>query len=331
MPALTAGRKDAAPIVFDGAPGRWGGIDARIAGRLQAGAAPVAMQVAPLAEAGVLDTVEILIRTSGSVTAPLLDRMPRLTLVQQAGAGVEGIDLDAARRRGVAVANVPTDRSGAAQAAAEHALAMMIALSRRHAEHAAAFQARMLGAPLGRSLAGQTIGIIGFGAIARALVALLAPFEVQVIAVSRSGRPRPGAPTLDWLGALEALPALLARANILVLACSLNDTSRHLLRAGTLEGCRDGVYIVNIGRGGLLDIDAARAGLATGRIAGLALDVFEQEPLDPSDLLLRDPRVIASPHIAAATTGVVERTAELIVANVRAALAGDPLAFVVTP
>lgn len=327
MPPLT---QAAAPILFDGCPGRWGGIDALIATRLQAQDEPVAMQVAPIADAGPLDAVRVLIRTMSPITEALLERMPGLVLIQQAGAGIEGIAIGAARRRSIAVANIPTSRSGAAHAAAEQGLAMMIALSRGHSEHAAAFRSRTLGMPLGRSLAGQTIGLIGFGAIAQALVALLAPFSVRTIAVNRTGRAGADAPAVDWLGPVDALlPSLLAQADILVLACTLNDTSRHLLRGVTLDQCRHGVRIVNLGRGGLLDTRAALERLETGQIGGLALDVFEQEPLDPSDPLLRDPRVIASPHIAAATVGVVERTAELVTANIMAALAGKPIEFAV--
>ena len=170
---------------------------------------------------------------------------------------------------------------------AEHALALMLAGARRLADCARAD--RWTDPPV-RPLDGSTVVIVGIGGIGRELVGLLAPLDVEVLAVTRRGRD--GTLPVDRLG--EALPA----AHHVVLAAPATADTRHLIGAGELDAMRDDAWLVNVARGALVDTDALVAALAAGSIAGAALDVTDPEPLPDGHPLWREPRALITPHVA---------------------------------
>jgi phosphoglycerate dehydrogenase-like enzyme len=170
---------------------------------------------------------------------------------------------------------------------AEHALALMLAGARRLADCA---RASTWTAPPAAPLDGATVAIVGAGGIGRALMRLLEPLDVRVIAVTRRGRD--GTLPADRLG--EALPD----AHHVVVAAPATADTRHVIGAAELEAMRADAWLVNIARGSLVDTDALVTALARGAIAGAALDVTDPEPLPDGHPLWSEPRALITPHIA---------------------------------
>lgn len=315
-------------VFFDGSLSAWGGLGCRVEAKLSA-VRPHCRLVSGVARESGAHNPAVLVRTGSAVDIDLLSRLPALRLIQQGGAGVDNIDLNAALARGVAVANVPTDHSGAAQAVAEHALALALGLLKGFGDFSPAFNAGVMGARMGAGLKGSTVGIIGYGRIGQALARMLAPFQVQIFALNRSGRLPADAPPPDRLVSADRLDDLLQAADIVVLACPLMPETAPLIGQREIALCRLGARLINIARGRLLDEKAALRALDAGRLGGLGLDVFQAEPPDPGSPLLHHPLVLASPHTAAVTPEVLERTAEIIVGNIVSALDGEQPCFLV--
>lgn len=260
--------------------------------------------------------VEVLIPTMASVDRALLASADRLRLIQQCGVGLEGIDLAAARERAIPVANVPSDVSGNADSVAELGIYLMVGLSRDVRAMAASLAYRVVGSPAGRSLAGKTVGLVGLGGIGTALARRLVAFDVRLIAVRRDPRKPPPKLPLAWIGGADDLPRLLAEADYTVLCLPVDEPNRHLLDRERLALMKPGAYLVNLGRGGLVDREALAAALASGRLAGAGLDVFWEEPPDPADPIFQY-NVLATPHVGGATDVAIAGIREAVVENIR--------------
>jgi len=259
---------------------------------------------------------DVLIPTMGRITAELLATADRLQLIQQCGAGLEGVDIAAADARGIMVANVPTDVSGNADSVAELGIYFMIGLSRNISGMAAGLQQRTMGEPKGLALSGKTVGIIGLGGIGRALIARLRPFGVRLIGVKQNA---PEAAQkeldLDWVGTPEQLPELLEQSDYVVLALPVNSDTANLFDHDTFTQMKPGAFLINLARGGLIDRAALEEALATGQIAGAGLDVFWDEPPDPDDPVFSY-NVIATPHCAGCTDVAIAGIARGVCANI---------------
>ena len=255
------------------------------------------------------------------IAAEVFARAPRLKLVQKVGVGVNTIDLEAARRHGVAVCNMPGTNTAAV---AELALALMLAALRRlprfdRAARTAAGWALPRGAEasLGE-IGGRTVGLVGAGAVPRRLAPILAAMGAEVIYWSRAARAEL---TAEHVG----FDALLARADILSLHLPLTTETERLVGPDAFARMKPGVILVNTARGGLVDEAALIAALAAKRVAVAALDVLAAEPPgDDHPLLARDD-VIATPHVAWLTAETWERSLGVARENVLRALAGMPL------
>lgn len=275
----------------------------------------------------------MLIPTMTRIDAALMDRIEGLRLIQQWGAGLEGVDVAAAGERGIAVANVPTADSGNAESVAEWCVMAAIALSRQLPALQRGIRAGAAwGGPVGRALLGRTAGIIGLGGIGQALAARLQPFGMRLMGLKRRHDPdlqqRLG---LDWMGDWEALPELLRHADYLFLCLPLNDHTRGLIDERALALLPEDACLINPGRGGLLSEQALQAALDQGRLLGAGLDVFEREPLDPASPLLDYERVLATPHIAGITDASYRGIAAGVAGNLQRLLAGRPLHNCVNP
>jgi D-2-hydroxyacid dehydrogenase (NADP+) len=197
---------------------------------------------------------------------------------------------------------------------AEHALALMLAGTRRLHEFA---RARTWTRPPIAELAGATVLVIGTGSIGRALIELLEPLRVDVLAVTRHGRA--GTLPVERLG--EALP----RAGFVVLAAPATAETRHLIGADELAAMREDAWLVNVSRGSLVDTDALVAALAEGSITGAALDVTDPEPLPDGHPLWSEPRALITPHVANPDATLRRDLAELVATQVRRLAAGEAL------
>lgn len=244
---------------------------------------------------------------------------PRLKLIQKIGVGVNTIDLDAARARGIPVCNLPGTNS---RAVAELTLALMLAAIRRVPRFDADLRAGIWTDPALQDgigeLGGRTVGLVGYGSIPRLLAPVLTALGCQIIYTARS-------PAADALGAYRPLDALLHEADIVSLHVPLTAETERMIDAAALARMKPGAILVNTARGGLVDQPALIAALRSGRLSSAGLDVFAREPLPADDPLLMLPNVVVMPHVAWITTGTFDRSFALAAENCRRIATGEAL------
>ncbi len=211
---------------------------------------------------------------------------------------------------------------------AEHALALMLAADKSLHSFARKRTWSEDGRHQVRSLAGETVLIVGAGGIGRALIGLLEPFGVEVIAVTRRGRDVPGAArTLPADRVGEAWGA----ARHVVVAAPATDGTRHLVGADELRAMREDAWLVNVARGSLVDTDALVEALREGAIAGAALDVTDPEPLPDGHPLWELENVLITPHVATPPESERRHFAARVRENVRRLAAGEELEGLIDP
>ena len=262
-----------------------------------------------------LDGVDVVIPLMCPIDAAVMDA-GRFRLIQQWGAGLEGVDVFAAQQRGIKVANVPATGNNA-DSVAEHAILLTIALLRNLPAAQANVRAGRLGAPLGRMLASRNVCLYGLGATARALAKRLRAFDVRLLGITR----HPHAPKvaefgLDECYSAEERDACLAQTDVLILCARLSRETQGMMDANALRALRPGAYLVNAARGALIDYDALYSALKSAHLAGAGLDVYWKEPIAPDDPLLALPNVIATPHVAGVTDRSYDEIADAVAANI---------------
>ncbi len=271
--------------------------------------------------AAALPEVEAIWHVLRPITAADIAAAPRLRLIQKIGVGVNTIDVEAARARGIAVCNLPGTN---ARAVAELTLLLMLGALRRVAQFDAATRAGQGWAQPPAlqdslfELGGRTVGLVGFGAVPALLAPVLAALGCRVLYTARG--PKPGAP-----GDYRPLDALLAESDVVSLHIPETAGTRGLIGAAAIARMKPGAVLVNTARGGLVDQAALVAALRSGQIGAAGLDVFAAEPVDPADPLLALPNVVLTPHIAWLTTGTFERSFALAAENCRRLAAGEAL------
>lgn len=260
---------------------------------------------------------DILIPTMSIVSREHLIAADRLRLIQQCGAGMEGVDRQAARDRNIRVANVPSAISGNADSVAELGIYLMIGLARDFRNMALSLANRQTGAPSGRALIGKTVGLIGLGGIGHALARKLKAFDVRLLGIKRSEPEKAKAALeLEWAGTSADMQELLSKSDFVVLCLPMTPENRHLIGRAAFRAMKKDAFLINLSRGGLVDRDALEEALASGQIAGAGLDVFWEEPVDPDDPVFRY-NVLATPHIAGSTDVSIQGIVKAVAENIR--------------
>ena len=270
-----------------------------------------------------LSGVDIVIPKMQRIGQPEIEA-GQFRLVQQWGAGLEGVDLDSARSKGVFVANVPAT-GGNAESVAEHAMLLILALLRDLPKAQANVRAGVLGAPLGKMLAGRTVCLYGLGAMALPLARRLQSFQVKLIGITRDlSSAKISDFGLSECFSVEERERAFAATDILVLCMRYSDEMRGMLGAKELAHLKRGAYVVNVARGGVLNGEALYSQLHLGHLAGAGLDVFWQEPLPTEDPILTVPNVIATPHVGGVTEASFSMIAEVVATNIERIRSGEP-------
>ncbi|MBE9547352.1 MAG: lactate dehydrogenase [Proteobacteria bacterium] len=260
---------------------------------------------------------DVLIPTMSAVTEELLNTGDRLKLIQQCGAGLEMVDIEASRKRNIWVANVPTDISGNADSVAELGIYMMIGLSRDIRGMAQSMRNGKMGEPQGRALNGKKVGIIGLGGIGKALVKKLRPFGVRISGIKRYNTDKAKKELdLEWVGKPEDINRLLEMSDYVILCLPCTPESTHIINRDSISHMKSNAFLINLSRGGLVEKEALEKALSSGRIAGAGLDVFWEEPPDPDDSIFNY-NVIATPHIAGSTDVSMNGIVKVISENIR--------------
>jgi phosphoglycerate dehydrogenase-like enzyme len=240
-------------------------------------------------------------------------------LIQQFGVGLERVDVTAATDRGIWVARLPGDLSGNADSVAEIAILHLLALCRRLDDARRTMRDGGFGSPVGTSLVGATVLIVGLGSIGLAVAARLAPFGVRLTGIRAN--PGRGGP-VDEIGGPEDLHRMLGQADAVVCAAMHDETNSRMFDAAAFAAMRPGALFVNVARGGLVDETALIAALDSGQVGGAGLDVFSGEPC-PGPVATH-PRILATPHVGALTSHRLQKSAMLFGENVRRWEAGKP-------
>lgn len=273
-----------------------------VAALQQAGYAVVATNAYP-SEAELLAAVRehrpvALLHRQGLINRAVFDgAAPGLRIVARHGAGIDGIDIEAAKDHGVTV----TRAAGAnSRPVAEHTWSLLLALLKDLPSIGAGMASGLWEKTSRhtRDAEGRSLGIVGYGAIGSKVAGYAAAFGMPVLAydpyLPRDGLPGPG----ERVGTLQEL---LARAEVLSLHCPLTAETRNMIGAAELARLPQGALFINAARGGIVDEAALLVALESGHIGGAAIDVFATEPLPKESVLRRHPKVIATPHIAANT------------------------------
>jgi len=260
----------------------------------------------------------------GSVTRRVIESAPRLRIVARHGVGVDAVDLAAATERGIVVTTTGAEN---AAAVAEYTFALLLALVRHVVQADAGMRAgSWTREPLvGAELEGQTMGIIGYGAIGRRVARQALGFGMRVLACD------PGADVPDPDVTMTSLDDLLARSDVVSLHARLTTDSARLIDGRALALMKPGAYVVNTARGELIDETALADALRRGTLAGAALDAYEFEPLAAESPLRSLGNVVLSPHVAGQTEPALQRVAIAAAQCIVDELAGRVPAFVYNP
>lgn len=271
------------------------------------------------------DCVALMGASGTRISRRVIEALPQLRYISKFGIGVDSIDIDTATERGILVSNTPNDFQ--IFTVSEHAIALMLALAKQLSTWTPEYmrQGGWRGLTHSVTLKGATVGIVGLGRIGRGVAQRLAGWEAQILGCDPYLREAPAGIEL------VALNDLIAQSDFITLHASPSAENRHMLNADAFASMKPTAFVINTGRGSLIDYPALRAALAARQIAGAALDVFDQEPPNVDDPLFRAPNVICTPHVAAWTAGGTESIGWHAARNLWAMISGEGHADIVNP
>lgn len=267
----------------------------------------------------------LIVRSRTKVTADILARGDQLQIVGRAGIGVDNIDVDAATDRGILVVNAPL---GNVRSTAEHTIALMFALARRIPSADAAVRNGTWKAGYeGVQVGGKRLGVLGAGKVGGQVAALGVALGMDVVVYD------PYLTDEQWQASglqRVGFTELLRTSDFVTVHVPLVAQTRHLIGAEQLAEMKEGSYLINCARGGLVDPDALAESLVSSHLAGAALDVFESEPPEGSPLL-EAPNTILTPHVAASTREAQAQVSTDIAEQILDFFAGRPVSYPVNP
>ena len=263
---------------------------------------------------------EVVLTNKTPISAQTIDAKPNLKYIGLLATGFNVVDIDAAKRRGIVVANIPTYGT---TAVAQYVFALLLEICHHVGHHNQAVQEGRWTAcrdfcfwdyPL-IELAGKTMGIIGYGRIGRATAQIARAFGMKVVAYDAFATGEE----------LVSLDELLSQSDVISLHCPLTRENTGLINRDTLAKMKDGAIIINTARGPLINEPDLREALLSGKVLGAALDVVAVEPIQSDNVLLGLDNCLITPHIAWAPTESRQRLMDVAVENVAAFLAGQPI------
>jgi glycerate dehydrogenase len=268
----------------------------------------------------------IVLTNKTPLTAAVLGELPDLRFVSVLATGYDVVDMEAARRRGIVVSNVPEYGT---DSVAQFVFALLLELCHRVGEHDAVVHAGewTLSADFSLpkfplvELAGKTMGLVGFGRIGRRTGGIAHALGMEVCAYDPADVP---APSYAPFARAASVEDVFRRSDAVSLHCGLNQSNARMVNERLLSLMKPGAFLINTARGGLVDEEALARALGRGAVAGAALDVVSAEPIRADNPLLEAPRCILTPHIAWASLEARRRLMGTTVENVRAFLAGSP-------
>jgi D-3-phosphoglycerate dehydrogenase len=250
-----------------------------------------------------LPAADFVLTQFAKLDAEAIGRMEKARVIVRYGIGVDNVDLEAARERGIPVCNVP---DYCVDEVADHTLALLLSATRRVVENANYVSDGNWGLPVPieamRCLKSMTVGVVGFGRIGREVASRLAPFKCRVLVSDPAARPA----EVQKMGCeLTGLENLLVNSDAVTLHCPSNPSTHHLINGDAIDAMKPGAIIVNVSRGNVIDTSALVESLKNGKISFAALDVLDPEPPPASHPVLGMKNVILHSHIASASDEAV--------------------------
>lgn len=255
----------------------------------------------------------VIVRSSTRITGALMDAGSRLKVIGRAGVGVDNIDIEAATERGIVVMNAP---DGNTITTAEHAMALLVSLARNIPQADAALRSGRWDkkSHIGVELNRKTLGVIGFGRIGKHVAAIARGFGMKLLAFD----PFISDEQAAELGvSLVSLDEIFAKSDFITVHTPVTEETRGMIGKEAFAKMKDGVRVVNCARGGLVDEKALVEAVDSGKVAGAALDVFEEEPLPKDSKVSGHPRIITTPHLGASTKEAQEGVAVTVAEQMR--------------
>lgn len=267
----------------------------------------------------------LVVRSETKVTRPIIEAAGKLQVVGRAGVGVDNIDLEAATERGVIVVNAP---QGNTVAAAEQTLALLMALARHVPQADASLRKGEWRRKdfIGTEIRGKTLGIVGLGKIGSEVARRALAMDMQVLAVD----PFVPVERARALGVQSVdFEQMIMLADFITVHPPLTAATSNMIGAEQFAKMKDGVRLINVARGGIIDEAALAEAVQSGKVAGAAIDVFTSEPVLADNPLLTDPRIIVTPHLGASTAEAQERVAIDVAEQIVEILSGRPARYAV--
>ncbi len=279
----------------------------------------------PSEAAARIGDAEIVLINKTPITAELLDACPNLRLICVLATGYNVVDLTAAKTRGITVCNVPAYSTASV---AQFTFALLLELCHQTGAHSqAVHRGDWCNCPdfcfwytRQTELAGKTLGIIGFGQIGKAVAKIAGAMGMKVLAYSRTVREEDSA-----LAQYVSLDELLSGSDVISLHCPLFPETEKIINRDSIAKMKDGVFLLNTARGGLIDEDALAFALGTGKVGGFAADVVSAEPISPLNPLLTAPNCILTPHMAWAPIEARQRIIDITLNNIHQFINNTPI------
>jgi D-3-phosphoglycerate dehydrogenase len=278
--------------------------------------------------AALVADADFVITQFAPVNAAVIGAMTKAKVIVRYGIGVDNVDLEAAKAKNIPVCNVP---DYCIDEVADHTLAFILGLTRGVVANSNGVKGGKWGLavtiPNMRKLADMTVGVIGFGRIGREVVKRLVAFKAKVLVFDPIAAPA----DIQKLGATAAksIPELIAASDLVSPHCPSTAQTRKLLNRESIASMKPGSFIVNVGRGDLVDSAALVDALQSGHLAGAALDVYDPEPIPADSPVLKMPNVIVASHVASVSTRAVRALREGVAQTVAKAIRGEALPNIV--
>ncbi len=258
--------------------------------------------------------VDVAVPLMSKLTEDIINNAKKLKLIHQFGVGLEGVDIDAAKKKGILVANIPADKTGNAYSVSELALFLIFALLKNYKQSQESFINKQIGYPLGDVILNKKFLILGYGNVGKAVAEILKKFPVNIYVARR--KIFNGAENGLIFTTFDKLEDILPEIDFLIVAITLNKETKDFVDEKIIDKMKKDSYLINISRGGTVKYEALLNALKNGSIKGAALDVYWDEPFNPEDEILKY-NVITTPHIAGSTTYSYKLMAEFIAENVK--------------
>lgn len=270
---------------------------------------------------------DVVITQFAPVNKDVIGSMTKARAIVRYGIGVDNVDLEAAKARGIPVCNIA---GFCADEVADHTLAFILATTRQVVTNATHIRNGNWGLATGletmHKLRDLTVGVVGLGRIGREVVSRLQGFRTRILGFD----PGVSAKGIEDLGIIPAdLDRLLAESDVITLHCPSTDETRNLINTKTLSQTKRGVIVINLSRGDVVDSEALTAALQAGQVSAAALDVFNPEPIPVDHPIRKMPNVILAAHISSASVPAVTNLREMTAKIALMALKGEPLINIV--